>query len=91
MGVQSGKGEGALDYSLDFKGGTATNREHLTKIIRSKRLIQEIVPVVEDVTGDHNVQAQKVKGQQSDHHQDTDAEVLTKEKHLTMRLLINLV
>ena len=60
MGVQSGKGEGALNYSLEFKGGTATtvtfDKDYSIKEIDSK-----IVPVVEDVTGDHNVQAQKVK------------------------------
>ena len=60
MGVQSGKGEGALNYSLEFKGGTATtvtfDKDYSIKEIDSK-----IVSVVEDVTGDHNVQAQKVK------------------------------
>ena len=54
MGVQSGKGEGALNYSLEFKGGTATtvtfDKDYSIKEIDSK-----IVPVVEDVTGDHNV------------------------------------
>ena len=60
MGVQSSKGNGALNYSLEFKGGTATtvtfDKDYSIKEIDSK-----IVPVVEETTGDHNVQAQKVK------------------------------
>ena len=51
MGVQSGKGEGALNYSLEFKGGTATtvtfDKDYSIKEIDSK-----IVPVVEDVLAD---------------------------------------
>lgn len=61
MGIHAGKGDGALNYSLDFKGGTATsvtfNEDYTIKEIDS-----EIVPVVEEVTGDKNVQTQKVKG-----------------------------
>ena len=60
MGVQSSKGNGALNYSLEFKGGTSTtvtfDKDYSIKEIDSK-----IVPVVEETTGDHNVQAQKVK------------------------------
>ena len=40
MGVQSGKGEGALNYSLEFKGGTATtvtfDKDYSIKEIDSK-------------------------------------------------------
>ena len=60
MGVQSAGGNGALNYSLEFKGGTATkvtfNEDYDIKEIDSL-----IVPVVEEVTGDKNVQTQKVK------------------------------
>ena len=54
-------GVGALNYSLEFKGGTATNvtfaEEYTLEEIDDK-----IVPLIEDVTGDKNVQVQKVEG-----------------------------
>ena len=61
MGVQSGKGEGALNYSLEFKGGTATTVT-FDKDYSIDEIDKEIVPVVEKVTGDNNVQTQKVAG-----------------------------
>ncbi|XCP84122.1 protein translocase subunit SecD [Roseburia hominis] len=61
MGIHAGKGDGALNYSLDFKGGTATNVT-FDKDYSIKEIDSEIVPVVEEVTGDKNVQTQKVKG-----------------------------
>lgn len=61
MGVQSAKGNGALNYSLEFKGGTSTTAT-FDKDYTIKEIDSEIVPVVEKVTGDHNVQTQKVKG-----------------------------
>ena len=61
MGVQSAKGNGALNYSLEFKGGTSTTVT-FDKDYSIKEIDSEIVPVVEDVTGDKNVQTQKVKG-----------------------------
>ena len=60
MGIQSSKGNGALNYSLEFKGGTATNVT-FDKDYSIKEIDAEIVPVVEEVTGDKNVQTQKVK------------------------------
>ena len=61
MGVNSARGVGALNYSLEFKGGTATNvtfaEEYTLEEIDDK-----IVPLIEDVTGDKNVQVQKVEG-----------------------------
>lgn len=61
MGVNSSKGNGALAYGLDFKGGTSTTVE-FDKDYTIDEIDQEIVPVVEEVTGDHNVQTQKVAG-----------------------------
>ena len=61
MGVNSSKGNGAFAYSLEFEGGTSTNvtfHEDYT----IEEIDKEIVPVVEKVTGDHNVQTQKVAG-----------------------------
>lgn len=60
MGIQFSKGNGALNYSLEFKGGTSTNVT-FDKDYSIKEIDSEIVPVVEEVTGDKNVQTQKVK------------------------------
>lgn len=60
MGFNASKGNGAFKYSLEFVGGTSTNvtfkEDYSIKDIDSK-----IVPVVEEVTGDRNVQTQKVQ------------------------------
>lgn len=60
MGIYAGQGKGALNYSLEFMGGTSTNvtfkEDYSIKEIDSK-----IIPVVEDITGDANVQAQKIR------------------------------
>lgn len=61
MGYQAANGNGALNYSLDFKGGTATNVT-FNEDYSIEEIDELIVPVVEDVTGDHAVQTQKVKG-----------------------------
>ena len=59
MGVNSAKGNGALAYSLDFQGGTSMN----VKFDKDySEIDEEIVPVVEKITGDHNIQTQKVSG-----------------------------
>ena len=60
MGVNSANGKGAFKYSLEFMGGTSStvtfDKDYSIEEIDSK-----IVPVVEEVTGDKNVQFQKVK------------------------------
>jgi len=61
MGYQATNGNGALNYSLDFKGGTATNVT-FNEDYSIEEIDELIVPVVEDATGDHAVQTQKVKG-----------------------------
>ena len=61
MGVNSSKGSGAFEYSLEFKGGTSTTVP-FEKDYSIEEIDKEIVPVVEKVTGDHNVQTQKVAG-----------------------------
>ena len=60
MGIQGSKDNGSLNYSLEFKGGTATNVT-FDKEYTIKEIDAQIVPIVEEVTGDHNVQVQKVK------------------------------
>lgn len=59
MGVNSSQGKGAFAYSLEFKGGTSTNVT-FNEEYSIDEIDQKIVPVVEDVTGDNNVQTQKV-------------------------------
>lgn len=61
MGVQKGSGSGALNYSLDFMGGTQTTVT-FAEDYSIERLDAEVVPGIEDITGDANVQVQKVAG-----------------------------
>lgn len=61
MGYHAAKGQRAFKYSLEFMGGTSTNvtfnEDYSIKEIDSK-----VVPVVEKITKDANVQTQKVDG-----------------------------
>lgn len=59
MGVNSAKGNGAFQYSLEFEGGTSTT-VNFDKDYTIEEIDQQIVPVIEKVTGDKNVQTQKV-------------------------------
>ena len=61
MGINASKGKGAMAYSLEFEGGTATNVT-FDKDYSIEEIDAQIVPIVEEVTGDHNVQTQKVAG-----------------------------
>ena len=61
MGVQKGGGNSALNYSLDFMGGTQTTVT-FAEDYSIERLDAEVVPGIEEITGDANVQAQKVTG-----------------------------
>lgn len=61
MGINVVKGEGALAYSLEFMGGTSTNVT-FNEDYTIEEIDELIVPVVEEVTGDANVQTQKVAG-----------------------------
>ena len=61
MGVNGSKGNGAFSYSLEFQGGTSTNIT-FDKEYTIDEIDSEIVPIVEEVTGDNNVQTQKVAG-----------------------------
>lgn len=61
MGVNSSRGKGAFAYSLEFEGGTSTNVT-FNEDYTIDEIDEKIVPVVEEVTGDNNVQTQKVSG-----------------------------
>ena len=54
------QGNGAMNYSLEFKGGTATTVT-FDKEYSLDEIDKDIVPLIEDVTGDKNVQVQKVQ------------------------------
>ncbi len=61
MGIQAAGGNDALNFSLEFKGGTATNvafNENMT----IEDIDANIVPLIEEITGDGNVQTQKIEG-----------------------------
>ena len=61
MGINHARGIGAMNYSLDFAGGTATtvifDREYTLDEIDSR-----MIPELENITGDMNIQVQTVKG-----------------------------
>ncbi len=61
MGINQARGVGAMNYSLDFAGGTATtvtfDKEYTLDEIDS-----QMIPELEDITGDNNIQVQTVKG-----------------------------
>lgn len=59
MAVNSLRGVGAFAYGLEFQGGTATTVT-FDKDYTINELDSEVVPVIEKVTGDANVQTQKV-------------------------------
>jgi SecD/SecF fusion protein len=61
MGVNSSQGKGAFAYSLEFEGGTSTNVTFKEEFSIDE-IDEKIVPVVEKITGDKNVQTQKVAG-----------------------------
>ncbi len=61
MGVNGSRGQGAFEYSLEFEGGTSTTVP-FDKDYTIDEIDAQIVPVVEKVTGDNNVQTQKVAG-----------------------------
>lgn len=52
---------GAFNYGLDFKGGTSTNVT-FNEDMSLERISNEVVPVVEAITGDAGTQTQKVAG-----------------------------
>ncbi|MBP3880192.1 MAG: protein translocase subunit SecD [Lachnospiraceae bacterium] len=61
MGINAARGNRALNFSLEFLGGTSTTLE-LQEDYSLERLDNEVKPVVMEVTGDANVSLQKVVG-----------------------------
>lgn len=61
MGINKSQSGGALNYSLEFVGGTSTNvtfNEDMTLA----DIDAQVVPLIEELTGDGNVQTQKIEG-----------------------------
>ena len=61
MGIFHVRQGNALNYSLDFVGGTATNVS-FNEDMTLEEIEKEVVPVFTQITGDSNVQVQKVSG-----------------------------
>ena len=61
MGIHAAKGDKALNYSLDFVGGTSTSVT-FNEDYSLDEINDQIVPDFEQITGDANVQVQKVAG-----------------------------
>ena len=59
MRVNAGTGKGALNYSLEFKGGTSTNVT-FDKAYTLKEIDETMIPDLEKVTDDPNIQVQTV-------------------------------
>lgn len=61
MAVRNGGKGTILNYSLDFMGGSATTVS-FPEEFSIEEISEKIVPVVEEITGDGNVQTQKIDG-----------------------------
>ena len=61
MGMNASGGKGALNYSLDFVGGTSTNVT-FNEDMSLEEINEKVVPVITEATGDTNPQVQKVAG-----------------------------
>ena len=61
MGVNSSSTGSILNYSMEFKGGTSTNVT-FNEDMSLEDISSKVVPVVAEVTGDPEVQTQKVSG-----------------------------
>ena len=61
MGVHKASGQNALNFGLDFMGGTSTTAD-FGKEYTIEDIEKDITPVVKEVTGDSNIQANKVEG-----------------------------
>lgn len=60
MGVNTSSGNGTFNYALEFSGGTSTTIEFNEEYTLAE--IEELVqPIIEEVTGDNNIQASKVQ------------------------------
>lgn len=61
MGVNGARTGNILNYSLEFVGGTSTNVT-FNEDMALGDIDSKVVPLIEDITGDGNVQTQKIDG-----------------------------
>ncbi len=61
MGINKASTGGALNYSLEFVGGTSTNVV-FNEDMPLGDIDANVVPLIEEITGDGNVQTQKIEG-----------------------------
>ncbi len=61
MGVNHARGIGAMNYSLDFVGGTSTNVT-FNETYTLDEIDSEMIPDLEEITDDPNIQVQTVEG-----------------------------
>lgn len=61
MGVNQMQTGKALNYSLEFEGGTSTNVTFKEELSITD-IEEKIIPIVSEITGDNAIQTQKVKG-----------------------------
>jgi SecD/SecF fusion protein len=61
LGVNQGRTGAPLNFSLEFMGGTSTNVTFATDMSLTE-IDQQVIPMIEGITGDGNVQTQKVAG-----------------------------
>ena len=61
MGINHARGIGAMNYSLDFVGGTSTNVT-FDKEYTLEEIDSQMIPDLEDITGDANIQVQTAQG-----------------------------
>ncbi len=61
MAVHGAKGNGALNYGLDFVGGTSTTAD-FGKEYTIEEIERDVIPLVAEITGDNNIMANKVEG-----------------------------
>ena len=61
MGINHARGIGAMNYSLDFVGGTSTNVT-FNETYTLDEIDSEMIPDLEEITDDPNIQVQTVEG-----------------------------
>lgn len=61
MAVHKGTGQGALNYGIDFAGGTSMTAD-FGKDYTIEEIESEIIPPVADIIGDNNIAANRVEG-----------------------------
>lgn len=81
MGVQAGRGAGALNYSLEFQGGTSTTIP-FSQAMTIGEIDADVKPVVSEVIGSNEIQAQQVQGS-------NDVVIKTRELDLETRQALN--